>query len=118
MSKIGTKMPKEYSDKFDELRQNRVELSFLKYGTAADNFGMKLVNALESHDMCIKKYIETGNTEYLCDAANYLMFEFMYPQKDGAYFKATESKDSAGISGMSVKELYQDKHFDTVTGVV
>ena len=116
MSKIGSVMPKEYSDRFDELRQNRVELSFHKYGTAADNFGMKLVNALESHDMCVKKYLETGNTEYLCDAANYLMFEFMYPQKEGAYFKATESKDSAGISGMSVNELYQDKHFDAVVG--
>lgn len=118
MSRIGSTMPKEYSDRFDELRQNRVELSFHKYGTAADNFGMKLVNALESHDMCIKKYLETGNTEYLCDAANYLMFEFMYPQKEGAYFKATESKDSAGISGMSVKELYQDKHFDAVTSSI
>ena len=116
MSEIGKKMPKEYSDKFDELRQNRVALSFHKYGTAADNFGMKLVNALESHDMCIKKYKETGNTEYLCDAANYLMFEYMYPQREGAYFKATDSGESAGISGTSVKELYSDKHFDRIVG--
>ena len=56
MSRLGTELPKEYSDRFDELRQNRVEVSYYKYGTAADNFGMKLVNALESHDMCIKKY--------------------------------------------------------------
>lgn len=116
MSKIGKEQPKEYSDKFDELRQNRVALSFYKYGTAADNFGMKLVNALESHDMCIKKYLETGNTEYLCDAANYLMFEFMYPQKEGAYFKSTDSKDSAGISGTSVSELYSNKSFNIVVG--
>lgn len=105
MSRIGKEQPKEYSDEFDRLRQNRVEISFYKYGTAADNFGMKLVNALESHDLCIKKYLETGNTEYLCDAANYLMFEFMYPQKDGAFFKATGSNASAGISGVSVNEL-------------
>lgn len=85
MSKIGIELPKEYSDRFDKLRQNRVEVSFYKYGTAADNFRMKLVDALESHDMCIKKYKETGNTEYLCDAANYLMFEFMYPQIPNAY---------------------------------
>lgn len=116
MSDIGKRLPKEYSDRFDELRQNRVDLSFHKYGTAADNFGMRLVNALESHDLCIKKYKETGNTEYLCDAANYLMFEFMYPQKEGAYFKATDSKDSAGISGTSVKELYEDKHFNRIAG--
>ena len=99
MSKIGKEMPKEYSDKFDELRQNR----------------MKLVNALESMELCVKKYKDTGNTEYLCDAANYLMFEYMYPQKEGAYFKATDSKDSAGVAGTPVKELYSDKHFDAVT---
>lgn len=114
MSKIGKNLPKEYSDRFDELRQNRVDISFYKYGSAADNFGAGLVNALESHDLCMKKYLETGNTEYLCDAANYLMFEFMYPQKAGAYFKATDSQASAGISGISVNELNVDKHFNAV----
>lgn len=114
MSKIGKEQPKEYSDRFDELRQNRVALSFYKYGSAKDNFGMKLVNALESHDLCIRKYLETGNTEYLCDAANYLMFEFMYPRKEGAYFKATDSSESAGVSGVPVKELDSDKHFSAI----
>lgn len=116
MSEIGINSPKEYSDRFDELRQNRVAFSFYKYGSAANNFGMKLVNALESHDLCIKKYLETGNTEYLCDAANYLMFEFMYPQKEDAYFKATDSSESAGIRGISVNELNRDKHFEAVVG--
>lgn len=106
MSTIGSKHPKEYSDRFDKLRQNRVAVSYYKYGSAAQNFGRKLVNALESHDLCIQKYLETGNSEYLCDAANYIMFEFMYPQrKGGAYFKATDSKDSAGISGISINEI-------------
>lgn len=114
MSRVGTELPKEYSDRFDTLRQNRVELSYYKYGTAADNFGMKLVNALESHDLCIRKYLETGNTEYLCDAANYLMFEFMYPQKEGAFFKATDSSESAGISGTSVNELNADRYFGRI----
>lgn len=80
MSQIGTEKPKEYSDEFDKLRQNRVELSYYKYGSASINFGCGLVNALETHELCIKKYLETGNREYLLDAANYLMFEFMYPQ--------------------------------------
>ncbi len=53
MSDIGKTHLNEYSDKFDELRQNRVAVSMHKYGTAKDNFGMKLVNALESHDMCV-----------------------------------------------------------------
>ncbi len=114
MSTVGKEYPKEYSDRFDELRQNRVAVSMYKYGSAQDNFGMKLVNALESHDLCIKKYLETGNTEYLCDAANYLMFEFMYPQRKGAFFRATDSSESAGISGVSVNECRADKHFDRI----
>lgn len=99
MSKLGAEMPNEYSDRFDQLRQNRVEVSFHKYGPAKDNFGMGLVNAIASHDLCMKKYKETGNTEYLCDAANYLMFEFMYPQHEKAHFRATSSEESAGVVG-------------------
>ena len=58
----------------------------------------------------LKKYNSTGNTEYLVDAANYLMFEFMYPQHPKAHFKATDSKDSAGIVEISVKEMEDLKH--------
>ena len=88
---------KEYSHKVDELRLNRVK--------AKINFGDRLVNSLESHDLCIEKYKKTKNTEYLLDAMNYLMFEYMYPQEDGAFFKATNSGESAGISGMSYNEM-------------
>lgn len=105
MSRLGENMPNEYSDEFDRLRQNRVNVSFYKYGSAKNNFGDGLVDAIGSMQRCVNKYKETGNTEYLCDAANYLMFEYMYPQRNGAYFKATDSGESAGIVGMSVKEL-------------
>ena len=108
MSDLGTRMPSEYSARFDTLRQNRVEDSFYKYGPAKDNFGEKLVNAIESHDLCVKKYLETGNTEYLCDAANYLMFEFMYPQHENAHFKATGSDKSAGVSGTPKNMFMRD----------
>lgn len=92
------KWEEEYSERFDTLRKNRVETSFYKYGSAKVNFGEKLADALETVNLCIEKYKSTRNTEYLCDAANYLMFEFMYPQVEGAYFKATNSKDSAGVA--------------------
>lgn len=99
---------KEYSDEFDQLRKNRVKTSFYKYGSVEVNFGEKLVEALPTAARCIDKYKATGNTEYLVDAANYLMFEFMYPQLPGAYFKATNSSESAGIVGISVKEMEGD----------
>ena len=98
---------KEYSDKFDELRKARVETSYYKYGPAAENFGQHYVDALGSMQKCIQKYKETGNTEYLCDAANYVMFEYMYPAIAGAHFRATDSGESAGIVGLSVKEAEQ-----------
>ena len=63
---------KEYSEKFDELRKNRIRVSF--------------------------------HTEYLCDLANYAMFEFMYPQHPKGHFRATDSRESAGIVGLSVNE--------------
>ena len=88
----------EYSEEFDRLRENRVKTSFHKYGTAKVNFGEGLVDALESTNLCVEKYKSTGNTEYLCDAANYLMFEFMYPQHEDAHFRATNSNESAGVA--------------------
>lgn len=101
-------MSKEYSEEFDSLRKNRVKMSFYKYGPASVNFGEKIVNALESSERCIEKYRKTGNTEYLLDAGNYIMFEYMFPSVPGAYFRATDSSESAGISGMSVREI---EHF-------
>lgn len=100
----------EYSTKFDELRKNRVETSYFKYGSAKKNFSTGNVNALESMKLCVEKYIETGNTEFLCDAANYLMFEFMYPQHEKARFRATDSSESAGIVGISEKEMERYKN--------
>lgn len=103
---------KEYCFEFDELRKHRVEISYYKYGASAINFGRRYVNALGSTTKCIEKYLETHNTEYLVDAANYLMFEYMFPYFDDAYFKATDSKDSAGIDGISIKEIEQLKMED------
>lgn len=95
---------KEYSERFDELRKNRIKVSFHKYGSAADNYGKGYVNAIGSLEKCLDKYKETGNTEYLCDLANYAMFEYMYPQHEKGHFRATDSNESAGIVGLSVGE--------------
>ena len=100
----------DYSTRFDELRKNRVEVSQYKYGSAKKNFATGNVQAIPSMQKCIDKYNETGNTEYLCDAANYIMFEFMYPQHPKAHFRATDSGESAGIVGISEKELESYKN--------
>ena len=108
MSKLD--MSKEYSIRFDELRRNRVEVSYYKYGPASQNFGRGNVQAIPTLEKCLQKYKETGNGDYLCDIANYAMFEFMYPQHPKAHFRATDSSESAGIVGMSVNEMERFKN--------
>ncbi len=98
-------LSQEYSEKFDELRKNRVQVSYYKYGSARSNFATGNVQAIPTLERCLEKYKETGNTEYLCDLANYAMFEFMFPQHPKGHFRATDSSESAGIVGISVNEM-------------
>ena len=103
-----TLMKTEYSKAFDEKRKGLIEQSYYKYGPARMNFANGNVDAIESLKMCLAKFEETGNLEYLCDVANYAMFRYMFPQ-EGDYFRHTDSDESAGIVGMSVKEMEEFK---------
>ena len=85
----------EFSEKFVSGMRDRMEISFHKYGPIADAYPSK-VNAIESCNKRVDKYFETGNTEWLIDAANFLMIEFMHPSHPSAHFKGTDSKDSPG----------------------
>lgn len=91
-------LKKEYSTEFDKLRQNRVRQSYYKYGPARKNFAEGRVDAIGTLELCLEKFKKTGNTEYLCDVANYAMFRYMYPMP-GEFFKTTNSNDSAGTIG-------------------
>ena len=94
-------LKREYSDKFDKERKHRVEVSYYKYGPARDNFGAGRVDALETAKLCIEAFEKDHNTEHLVDAANYLMFRFMYPYP-GEYFKPTDSSGSVGTVGTPI----------------
>lgn len=91
----------EYSEEFDKLRKNRVEVSFFKYGSAKKNFGEGRVDAIKTLELCLDKFKKTGNTEYLLDVANYAMFRFMFPMPDD-FFKSTDSSESAGTVGTPI----------------
>lgn len=98
----------EYSEKFDELRKNRMVVSHYKYGGIKENYDKKNGMFVDMHktiELRWKKYLETGNTEYLADLANFCMIEFMYPQHSNAHFEATDSDKSPGLVGMSIKEI-------------
>ena len=96
---ITMRLESEYSIEFDKLRKNRVEVSFFKYGPARKNFGEGRVDALATAELCIEAFKKDHNSEHLVDAANYLMFRYMYPMP-GEYFKGTDS--SIGTVGTPI----------------
>ena len=91
----------EYSERFDKERQHRVEVSYYKYGSARKNFGGGRVDAIATAERCLEAFKKDMNTEHLIDAANYLMFRYMYPMPY-EYFKPTDSSGSVGTVGTPI----------------
>ena len=87
----------EYSEQFDKERKYRIEISYYKYGSARDNFASGRVDALATAEAFKKDH----NTEHLVDAANYLMFRYMYPMPN-EHFMATDSDGSVGTVGTPI----------------
>ena len=102
---------KEYSIEFDEKRKCAILTSFYKYGPSKENFQKGMVDAIGSLKKNLKKFEETGNTEYLVDIANYAMFRYMYPQGN-EHYEPTDSNQSAGVDGITINEMkkFQEEH--------
>lgn len=109
----------EFSEQFVEYMKNRMIISFHRYGfvkdamvSKEDDGPKKVINAIDSALLRITKYQATGNTEWLVDASNLLMMEFMFPQHPNAHFRATDSGESPGriesSSGESVPYSNRD----------
>ena len=92
---------RDYSEEFDRLRRNRVEMSYHKYGPARKNFGEGRVDALETAQLCLDAFRRDHNTEHLVDAANYLMFRWMFPMP-GEFFRSTGSGEIVGTVGTPI----------------
>lgn len=79
----------EFYPSFIQAMANRMAFSFHKYGAVADFDG----DTVASAQLRIGMYSKTGNTEWLVDAANFLMMEFMrHPEA----FQSTDSDQSPG----------------------
>jgi hypothetical protein len=85
----------EFSLSFVQGMADRMGMSFRKYGAVADAYPHK-VDAIASLKLRLDKYAETGNTEYLIDASNFAMIEWMYPRRAGAFFEPTDASGSPG----------------------
>ncbi len=98
-------METEYSEKFDKIRKEMMVTSYYKYGPLKENYEkFRCMDALGNIEKRIQRYKETGNTEFLADAANFAMIEFMYPSIKGAKYIPTDS-GSCDIAGFGVNEI-------------
>lgn len=85
----------EFDENFVQGMRDRMVVSFYKYGPLAKAFPDK-VNAITSLTDRLREYAKTGNTEFLIDAANFAMIEFMQPAHPNAFFQPTDSDASPG----------------------
>jgi hypothetical protein len=95
MADLNDVLRNEFSEPFVEGMRNRMVVSFYKYGPVAEAYPHK-VNAVASLNDRLRKYAETKNTEFLIDAANFAMIEFMHPSVEGAFFAGTDDDQSPG----------------------
>jgi hypothetical protein len=85
----------EFCSRFTDLMRAAMLVSFHKYGPVREAYPNR-VNAIDSLRLRLEKYAATGNTEYLVDAANFAMIEWMYPARPDAFFKSTDADGSPG----------------------
>ena len=81
-----------------------MSVSYYKYGLVKEAVPFH-VDALASLQIRIKAYLDTGNTEFLMDAANFAMMEFMHPHLPEAHFTPTDADGSPGRKAVSGKRI-------------
>lgn len=97
-----------------QMMLNRMAVSHYKYGPMDTNLPSvdELLNALQRISMYdsraldrkkiwkdkTPKPLNTGNTENLLDAANFLIMEFLEPKHSKAHMRPQTSKESPGLS--------------------
>jgi hypothetical protein len=99
----------EYSLQFLQGMLDRMTVSFYKYGPVVEGYPTR-VDAVQSLQMRLERYAETGNTEFLIDAANFAMIEFMRPRHPEAHFKPTDSSESPGRMTMTGRVVRSEKN--------
>jgi len=95
MNEIAKVLETEFSPEFVKHMQNAMVVSFYKYGPLVEGYPHK-VDAIGSLTERLRKYAQTGNTEYLVDVANFAMIEFMHPRHPEAHFQGTDDDGSPG----------------------
>jgi len=105
--RTGNCPSEQYSEQFLQGMIDRVAQAYHKYGLTKNNIEADWLGSVK---LRIDKYLETGNKEWLIDASNFIMCEFMYPRKGGTHYRATEAGESPGFidrDGRRKKSTYQ-----------
>jgi hypothetical protein len=97
-------LSKQFSEDFVRKMKARVFMGYHRYGESKRYKEETKYDILKTVEKHLRLYNETGNSERLVDAANYLMIEFMHPQHPNAHFKADEEEDEGKRIGI-VKQV-------------
>lgn len=94
-------------------------VSFHKYGRVADAYPMRF-NAADDVRARMSKYRQTGDKQYLVDAANFAMIEAMHPAPErNAHWGVNDAVSSIGRTTASGHRLvHQDNRGDRILGDV
>lgn len=106
---VGGVPVSEFSQPFVQGMADRMAMSYSTYGKVKDAFPDK-VDVIGSLKKRLTKYLETGNTEWLMDVANFAMIEFMHPSIGHAEFKPTSAKESPGRKWLDGGEFKKDRN--------
>lgn len=97
----------QYSIAFLQGMVNRMLVSYHKYG-AIEGAVEAGVDCLASAQQRVKKYWDTGNTEFLMDAANYLMMEYMHPSHVNAHFNPESRSPGRTLRDGRITDKHQE----------
>lgn len=101
-------LSRDFSNEFITKMQNAIETSHYKYGWASKTYP-ELAQAIKCAKERLEAYEKTGNKEYLIDAANFSMLEYLYPSIKNAHYTPTDSNKSIGLAGgISYNELMEE----------
>ncbi len=108
IEKIQIVHPSEVSIDFIQKMSDYSCIAYHRYGACKDAFPNK-IDAIASARTRIGAYINTGNTAYLVDAANFLMFEYMFPRKNGTFHNSeTKSIGRKDVNNKTRREHNKD----------
>lgn len=85
----------EWSNKFETLMRNRLIMGAYRYGVL-NNMNKPTYNRVESMINRLRKYEQTGNTEFLVDVANLCMLEFEEGVHPNKHFSSIDDGEHVG----------------------